>query len=300
MQRPGVLVLAAVGLTLSVPISVSGATAAPRGKRSANPSAAASPTKSGLAIDEAGVRAMAEFMAQMGKVDDAIAMYDDLITSFPGDGELYAALAPLCAQSPTCESRVVGLWRHAYQLLPDDTSVVEGLQESLIKAGLFDEAAIALRAFVARHPNDDAALHALLEILITAHRQPEALALVQTVPHLDLQTELLRIDLLDDTGHVAEADAAIQSFVATHPTEATGWIRAGEHALDRGDLPAVEKALAQASAKPPTDDDELHSLHTLAKALVSARNERHHEFRVFWLETYFHDTEDDLDERDDY
>jgi len=262
----------------------------------------AKPAEPAAPVFDKDQKAMADFMAEMGKVAEAIAIYDDLLQAKPDDVELIDSFIPICRKSPECLPRVLGLLRDQVKLAPDDKDAVEDLFETLMKDKEVDQATKVLSAYLSRHPDDFPMRVSLVEAFQGVGRLDEALAELDRMPgHKDdAEVGLLRIDLLEALGRFPEVDEQIAALLQAHPDNAGGLARLGERALARGDVEAAAQALAKGRAQNSADPKDQERLDELDRQVAAARHELRVEDTVFRIEIELSDSEDDLEQRDDY
>lgn len=294
--------LAAAGWLASVPAAAT-AVGKVRPATKPKPSAApAEPAEPAAPVFEKDQKAMADFMAEMGKVPEAIEIYDELLKARPEDVELIDAFIPICRKSPECLPRVLGLLRDQVRLAPDDKDAVEDLFEVLMKQAHVAEAVHVLAGYLSRHVDDSQVRLALIETLSGAGRGVEALATLDAMPgHKDDPDLLLmRIDLLEVLGRLAELDVQLASLLQKYPNNAGALARLGERDLARGEVDAAAAALAKGLAQHSADPKDEERLNELATAVAVARAEKKVDNTLFRVEIELADAEADLEQRDDY
>ncbi|MHB8878055.1 MAG: tetratricopeptide repeat protein [Myxococcaceae bacterium] len=247
-------------------------------------------------------KAAADFMAQMGKVSEAIALYDELLQERPGEVELIEAFIPICLKDPGCVPRVLELRRELVRLAPDDKDAVEDLFEALLKQGPVEDATKVLSAYLKGHPDDQAMRLELIQTLVGASLLERALGEIDAMPalHRDARVLLMRIDLLEQLRRLPALDRELAALLQRYPDSPGGWVRAGERAMDRDDLKGGQAALVRAKAKPLEDPADAARVAELEAQIAAGLGDRRLDYADFRVEIELADSEDDLEQRNDY
>jgi len=106
-------------------------------------------------IDKAG-----DFLIQLGRYEDGLALYRRAVTRFPGASDLHQGLG-CCAGHQGLHSEAISASRVALALEPDNQKFVNDLGWSLYQAGSIEEARTMLERAVSMDKNDKLAVENL-------------------------------------------------------------------------------------------------------------------------------------------
>lgn len=255
-----------------------------------------------MAIDREETLRKAEKLLRQGRLDAAIAEYERVAESYPGDlvtvdklGDLYQR-AGRTADATTCYGRVADHWlleglhakaatkyKKILKLTPDDELAMLQLVEATAQQGLLDEAKTFLRAALERRLARGDARGADELTLKLADLDPNdfeawlnGLKLrVRDNPEADLAPVLRDAMVkLDGKGRRDEADALALSVIDLDPDDVASRVRAARAALARGEHDAVRALLLE-----PAESDSYDIVLIAAELALTDAAERRQ-----WLE----------------
>lgn len=153
---------------------------------------------------------LAELYKQTGKIDQAVAVYDQAIGKYPDNWFMLNNLAYYLADSQSAKEqdllKAEELAKKARQLAPGNVAVLDTVGWTAYKLGKLDRAKTALTMALAGNPNNPVFNHHLAMVLLKEGKKDEAKVLFEKV-----------VRSSGATGERAEAEKALQGLAAEAP-----------------------------------------------------------------------------------